>query len=84
MAGGQEPATTARLPAARPSTVVRQNVTSFSEWTVGSVVGPTAIELTGFTAQAVTPSGIVVTLGAVLMGIGWLLGRRYIRLRRVP
>ncbi len=63
------------------TTVVRLGVTSFSEWTVGSEVGPTAIQLTSLTARTETPSGILLALAATLLASGWLLFRRAQRRR---
>ena len=48
------------------ATVTRSNITQFSEWSVGSQVGPTAVTLASFSLYTAVPSGVT-------LGIGWLV-----------
>lgn len=61
------------------STVTRSNITGFSDWAAGTSVGPTAVRLSGFTAQGDTGARTGVLLAGGFLGLG---GFRMILRRR--
>lgn len=65
------------------STVTRTNITGFSDWAVGSSVGPTAVHLAGFTARgdATLFPGLLLAGGILGLGGVWLARRRRQMLR---
>ena len=66
------------------STVTRTNITSFSNWAVGSSVGPTAVHLAGFSArQDATPYTGMLLAGGILSLSGVCLARRRRQMIRV-
>lgn len=58
------------------TSVMRQNITAFSDWAIGQDVGPTAVQLQRIETSASTPVGLILGLMSLLAAATWVVYHR--------